>query len=136
MNKVFSAVKAIIKKDNKFLVSKKIFLEKEVWDLPGGKVEYKENPYETLIREIKEEVFLDIKIVESLGLFWFFRDDGDQVVCSTFFCEVDNYNVDLSKNPVAENIVEYKWVSKEEFLDNEYQVGNESLKELIFKSFK
>lgn len=35
-----------------------------LWGLPGGMIEYCENPEETVIRELKEEVALDVKKME------------------------------------------------------------------------
>lgn len=135
MSKVHAAVKAVItNNENKLLAIKQIIGDFIVWDLPGGKVEHGENPYETLIREVKEETYLDVTIKKIVGIWWFFRTklDNHQVVCTTFLCSIDNSNnVDLTKNPADENISEFKWVTKEEFLTAAYPVSNESLKQLI-----
>lgn len=108
MNNLHPAVKAIILKGNKFLVIKQKFSQKTVWDFPGGRVGYGESPYQALKREVKEETQLSINIEKPLGLFWFFRHDDDQVVCTTFLCTTDSTQVDLSQNPSSENIVEFK----------------------------
>lgn len=132
MNVVTSAVKALIKNGDKFLVIKHDLGKNGLWDLPGGRMEYGETPYETLKREVKEEVSLDIEIGELLGIWWFFREKNDvQVICNTFLCQVPNKNIDLSGNPADENILEYRWVTKEEFLTDDYPVGNESFKKFI-----
>ncbi len=133
MSQVFSAVKAIILNDkNKILVIKQNVLGKELYDLPGGKVHYGESPYDTLKREVKEEVDLDIDILKPLGMWWFFRaKDSHQVVCNTFLCKPSNLNIDISKNPADEDIREFSWVSKEEF--RELNVSHDSLKELVQK---
>ncbi|MBU4216850.1 NUDIX hydrolase [Candidatus Parcubacteria bacterium] len=131
MKQVHPAVKAIIQRGDKFLVIKQEFNDKAVWDLPGGRVEFGESPYDTLVREIDEEVHLSINIIKPLGFFWFFRHDGDQVVCTTFLCTADDYEIDLTKNPADENITEYKWVTKDEFLGDEYVVMHESMKKLV-----
>ena len=133
MKKLYPAVKAIIKQGDKFLVIKQKFNGQSAWDIPGGRVEFGENPYDTLVREVMEEVHLSVEIVEPIGMFWFFRYDGDQIICNTFLCKIKNCNVDITKNPADENIVKYKWVTKKEFLNKKYKVGHESLLELIKK---
>lgn len=132
MSKTFPAVKAIILDGDKFLVIKQIVGDLTIWDLPGGKVEHGESPYDTLKREVKEEVNLDIEIVKPVGIWWFFRiDNNDQVVCTTFVCKPKTNDIDLTKNPAQENINEFKWVTKDEFLREEYKTSHESLKKLI-----
>lgn len=131
MNNIFSAVKAIIQKDNKFLIVKQEVSGHIFWDFPGGRVEYGESPYDTLFREVQEEVSLKVKILKPLGLCWFFRLDGNQVICNTFLCEAENMNIDITKNPAIENISEYKWVTKEEFASDEYVVSHESMKDIV-----
>ncbi|MFH1030942.1 MAG: NUDIX hydrolase [bacterium] len=133
MKQVLSAVKALILNNNKFLIVKQLVKGEEVWDLPGGKVEYEESPYAALLREVKEETDLDIEIGEPAGVWYFFKiTDGQQIVCSTFFCKLKNgKNINLTKNVATENINEYRWVSKKEFFEGEYRVGHESLRDLI-----
>jgi len=131
MKKLHPAVKAIIQKGEKFLVIKQGFSDNVIWDLPGGKVDFGENPYYTLKREVMEEIHLSIEIIKPVGLFWFFRHDGDQVVCTTFLCKAEDNEIDLTKNPADENITEYRWVTKDEFLNEEYNVGHESMKQLF-----
>lgn len=135
MPKVFAAVKAVIIKGNKFLIIKEIINNKTVQDLPGGKIEYGESPYNTLHREVSEEVGLEIKIVKLFGLYWFFKTlDKKQIVCHTFLCQPKNNKVNLANNPAKdENILEYKWVTKNEFLKNHTENIDQSLIELIKK---
>ncbi len=137
MNRTFPAVKAIIQNNNKFLVIKQIVGNSIIWDLPGGKVEYGESPYDTLKREVKEEVNLDIEILQPIGIWWFFRiDNNDQVVCTTFVCKPRTNDIDLTRNPAQENISEFRWVTKDEFLGDKYPTSHESLKKLISEILK
>lgn len=102
------------------------------WDLPGGKMEYGEFPQQTVIREVKEETDLDIKVVRQLESWWFFSSTSKhEVVCITYLCSADKLLIDLSKNPADEHIQEYKWVTKEDFFTGKYPFLNDSIRQVI-----
>lgn len=63
------AVRCYLIKDNKVVAIKyKKGNEKEgYYDIPGGKIEYAENPKETAIREMKEETGINIKKLQHKG---------------------------------------------------------------------
>jgi len=133
MQKVIPAVKAIIAKDKKFLIIKYIKKNFVIWDLPGGRIKYNENPYDTLTREVKEETHLNIKIIKPIGIWWFFNKFiKKQVVCTTFLCESKKIKIDLTKNPEEDEIhTEFKWVTKNDFIKNHTKDVDKSLIDLI-----
>ena len=61
-------VAAVIKKDDLFLIANRSFkaFSKGIWEFPGGKVEQKETFASALIREIKEELSLNIQVAEKI----------------------------------------------------------------------
>lgn len=125
-------MKALILHEGKFLiVQQHIPSGMTYWDLPGGRMDVGETPEETLRREVREETTLELDIDRPFGCFWFFRDDGDQVVCTTFICKPMHTDVDLTKNIANEHIHEFRWVTKEEFLSGDYPVAHESLKQML-----
>ena len=71
------AVKAIVVRENKVLLLHRAAEEikhsymnkKEQWDLPGGGIHYFERSEEGLLREIKEETSLCVKIIKPFKLF-------------------------------------------------------------------
>lgn len=65
--KTIEVVAAIIKKEDKIFITKRSYGEfADMWEFPGGKVEAGETNEEALIREIKEELELDINNLEFL----------------------------------------------------------------------
>jgi len=136
MPKIIASVKALIQYRDTYLVLKAPIHKGDVWDLPGGKIEYGETPYEALIREVKEETCLSVTIDRSLGAWWFYsKNHRHEVICHTFLCTpVGEVNVDLTHNPaVDEDISAFYWETKQDLLDqNKYEL-EESLKEIIRK---
>ena len=134
-NRVKPAVKALIEKDGKILVLKTEAGGRTYWVLPGGKVEYGEEPVNTLEREIQEELSTQVEVGNPVGMYHFFvgaDDDGDQVVLTVFEGEIDKQEIDISDNPANENITSYEWLTPEELIQKS---SNESLQNLIADHF-
>lgn len=132
----FAAIKTVILHPAKpeFLAIKHNLNGKEIWDLPGGQIEIGETPFETLHREAKEEVGLEIKIGKFLGFFWFLKElkPGEQVVCSVFESTTQNPDAQFHNFDETDgNIIGCQWLNKKEFLHEKYLVGHPSLKEVI-----
>lgn len=65
--KTIEVVAAVIKHDNKIFTSRRNYGEFEnMWEFPGGKIEEGETREEALIREIKEELELNIEVNKYL----------------------------------------------------------------------
>lgn len=117
---------AIIHKDGKYLIVKRSS-DKDVfpnrWYVPGGGLEtddYINTPKTTpdawyyavensLKREIKEEVDLEVGKLNYLLDAVFIRPDGIPVVVFSYYCDYKSGEVKLN-----EENVDYKWVSFEE----------------------
>lgn len=56
----------------------------DLWNLPGGGLEPGEAPWEGVLREVKEETGIDVKVVKLQGVYS--RPDRSQIVFS-FICE-------------------------------------------------
>ena len=134
MPQVIASVKALIKNQDRFLFLKEQLHKGEIWDLPGGKIEYGESPLEALKREVKEELGIDIKIGRPVGTWWFIsKNNRHQVICSTYLCQwQDDFKINLTQNPADEDITEYFWLTKSEILKISDMI-EPSLKELIKK---
>ncbi len=58
---------SIINENNQLLIVKRAKDDSRpgVWELPGGGIEFGENPQDAIIREVKEETGLDVFIFET-----------------------------------------------------------------------
>jgi len=127
------AVKALIERDSKILVLKTETENDSFWVLPGGRVEYGEEPLEALQREIQEEISADAEINDPIGMYYFYigeKDKGNQVVLTAFEADIADQEIVISSNPANENITEYSWMKLEELIE---ETSNDSLAELIRK---
>lgn len=89
------SVKAIIFEDSKVWLRKN---ERNEWELPGGKLEKQEQPEQTVVREIKEELDSDIEIVEIIQAHVYqitkSADEQYGVMVITYLCKL----LSLGKN--------------------------------------
>lgn len=114
MNKVGVSQKAIIyNKDKKFLVllrGKTAPTNPFKWDLPGGDVDWGEDPQQSMLREIKEETGLEVSDLTLLDVTARVTEDGYHwfTICYTAHAKSDYVKISWEHD-------EYKWVDKNEF---------------------
>ena len=77
MKEVILFVIAIIKKGDKYLLTKRQEIDKKdpkdflgKWQLPGGGVNFGERVEEAVKREVKEELALDVEVISTKFLHW------------------------------------------------------------------
>ena len=74
-----------------FDTDKKVLLchrnDYDLWNLPGGRLEKNESPWDGVVREVKEETGLNVKVVKLIGVYS--KPDKDEIVFS-FLCEKES----------------------------------------------
>jgi 8-oxo-dGTP pyrophosphatase MutT (NUDIX family) len=144
----YVVVTGIIVKDGKFLIAKRS--EKELafpgrWTVPGGKLEasdYTKMPKsnktgwyqileKVLVREIGEEVGLEVKDFDYVTNLTFIRPDNIPVVVLSLMCNWKAGDVEL-----CNDLTEYKWVNAEEAKDYDLIAGIQEELELAEKLLK
>lgn len=112
------ATKAIIKnKDGKYLVLYKSETEEispnEI-DIPGGRMKFGESAEESLMREIREELGIDIEIGSPSRVWGFVKNDL-HLVGITFLAEYTGGELSLSGEHTK-----HEWVDKNNILNGDY----------------
>jgi 8-oxo-dGTP diphosphatase len=102
----------------KFLAIKRSptdFVRPDTWDLPGGHVEYPEEPKASLRREIKEETGLDVSELEPLHVISEYKEEKPVY----YLWIVYKTKAMSEKIALSDEHSDYRWVTPEEFLQEE-----------------
>lgn len=106
--KTIEVVAAIIRSNNKIFVTRRGYGEfKDMWEFPGGKMESLETQEEALIREIKEELELDIEISKYLTTVDYDYSNF-HLTMHCFICTISGGKLQLNAHNDA------KWITLEE----------------------
>jgi 8-oxo-dGTP diphosphatase len=101
---------AIIEKDDKILCAQRsecMNLPLK-WEFPGGKVENGETFESCIIREIEEELGLDISIIEALPPSIFQYPNAKEICLLPFICRIKTGKINLKEHK------QIKWLSLSE----------------------
>jgi mutator protein MutT len=91
-----------------------------LWEFPGGKCHPGEKPAECLVRELREEIGLDVEPVHALpAIEWNYPDRAVRLY--TFLCRCP------AGEPRALSADELRWVRPEELSELEFPRANASL---------
>lgn len=112
--KTIEVVAAVIKKEDKFFITRRSYGEFiNLWEFPGGKIEVGESNEEALHREIKEELELDIDDLKYLVTV-----DYDystfHLTMHCYMCSIVGGHLNLNAHNDA------KWVTKSELGEQEW----------------
>lgn len=105
--KTVKVVAAIIIHENKIFATQRGYGEfKDGWEFPGGKVEPGETPQEALVREIKEELDIEIEVKDFLETVEYDYPEF-HLSMDCFFCAIRSGDLVLKEHEAA------KWLTVE-----------------------
>ena len=66
--------------------------ERDEWELPGGRLEAGEDPMDCVVREIREELGLDVTVAGIVDSWTYEVLPGREVVIVTYGCRLDGHD--------------------------------------------
>lgn len=121
---------AVILKDGKIFATQRGYGEfKDGWEFPGGKIEPGETAEHAIVREIREELNTDVKVVRLLDTI-----ESDyptfHLSMQCFLCEVEKGSLELLEHEAA------RWLDREHLYDVGWLPGDlklvrEKIEELL-----
>ena len=115
---------ALIQRDEKILIARRRLTDKVEagkWEFPGGKVEFGERPEDCLVREIKEELDLDVSVEKLFDVASHVYDLGVSKLHVVLVCYLCHYEAGEMR-PV--HVEEAKWVTRAELNDFDWAAAD------------
>ncbi|MFC1959977.1 NUDIX hydrolase [Chloroflexota bacterium] len=100
------AVAIVFNEAGAILLLKHVYRQKYLWGLPGGWVDRKENPGETVRRELMEETGLRIVVMAPV---WIGQGVWSDHLDMAYICQLEGGDLSLSGE-----ILDYRWVQPAE----------------------
>ncbi|MDY2680448.1 MAG: 8-oxo-dGTP diphosphatase MutT [Lentihominibacter sp.] len=124
--KKIEVVAAIIVNEKKVFATQRGYGEfKDGWEFPGGKIELGESSEEALVREIREELDVDIKVGRLLETVEY-DYPRFHLIMHCFICEL------LSEEIILKEHEDAKWLAEEELDSVDWLPADVSLIDKIF----
>jgi len=132
-------VRAVIIKNDKVLTMKRTKFDDIYWVMPGGGVEDKETNEEALIREIKEELGIDIKIDKLI----LEMDSKKPEIINQkeyfYLCNIEGGKIGTGQGPEFSEDSKYigthniEWLNIKDLLD--FDLRPDDIKDLIYSEY-
>ena len=114
MKKIKVVCGVIMNSENNYLITQRgDFNNFQKWEFPGGKVESTENIFQSIKRELKEELNIEVAPVKKL-----LEYDYKEYNLSFIECTLHSKTIVLNEH------LNYKWVNIEDFNNFEFLEGD------------
>lgn len=120
---------AVIEREDKILIAQREEGDRAEfkWEFPGGKIEEGESPEECIVREIREELDMDIEVVELFDVIYH-KYPEKNILLIVYKC---NHRNGL---PKALECNDFTWINREELVRYNFTNADRKIVEKLLKS--
>lgn len=125
--KMIEVAAAVIRKGNQILATQRGYGEfKGGWEFPGGKIEAGETPQQALVREIEEELEIEIEVGDLIDIVEYDYPEF-HLTMHCFWCTVKSGDLVLKEHEAA------RWLTEETLYGVEWLPADLGVVEKILK---
>jgi 8-oxo-dGTP diphosphatase len=124
-------VKALIRRGNKILLIRRSGRYSKdniegIWDIPGGRIDFGEEPLDGLKREVQEETGLKIMTERILDASTIWKDDSTHIIRITYLCSLAKDSV--SSLQISDEHTEFLWIDP---TDIDFEIADPLLRKAL-----
>ena len=113
--------------EGKYLIAKRgKGIDEGFWEFPGGKIESNETQVDAIIRELKEELEVDVKVIKYLCSVDDIRENLI-IHVHAYLCEITNGSIQLNNHD------EVLFVNKEDLYKYKFQKADKDILDILNK---
>lgn len=128
MNKEVNVVVGVIQRYEQVLIAKRSEAQHQggLWEFPGGKVESNESEIDALVRELHEELGIEVKRQPCDKMLELHHQYPDKAVHLNIYCVTD-----FTGEPIGREGQPVRWVALSELSDYEFPSANAPILEAL-----
>jgi 8-oxo-dGTP diphosphatase len=100
-----------------------------MWEFPGGKLETSETPEECIIREIKEELNIEVRVIRPYQIVNYAHPDGQNILLMSYLCAHLSGDIQLNEHSRIE------WVNPDMLTSYNFLPADEPIVKNLLKDF-
>lgn len=128
--KIMEVVCGVMRKESRVLIARRgKGVHENMWEFPGGKVEPGETKEAAVIRELKEELSIDVEVKDFLVDVMDERDTIS-IHVSAYLCQI------IKGTPILHVHHEYKWVGAEELDDYAFEAADQEIIQCVKRELR
>lgn len=128
--KIMEVVCGVMRKESRVLIARRgKGIHENMWEFPGGKVEPGETKEAAIIRELKEELTIDVEVKDFLVDVMDERDTIS-IHVSAYLCQI------IKGTPILHVHHEYKWVSADELDDYAFEAADQEIIQCVKRELR
>jgi mutator protein MutT len=101
----------VVEKEGRYLITQRKFEDHlgGIWEFPGGKIKEGESDQDCVVRELKEELGIEVKVGQNLGIIHYTYPDR-RLELRFYACSL------LSGEPKAIDVQDFRWAKPGELI--------------------